>query len=60
LAAQGRESPFGGLLQYINMDVTDVRKVHDTISQIADKNGRLDGIIAAAGVQRIGQAIGQS
>jgi NAD(P)-dependent dehydrogenase (short-subunit alcohol dehydrogenase family) len=41
-------------------DVTDVRKVDDTISQIADKNGRLDGLIAAAGVQRIGQAIGQS
>lgn len=60
LQAQARKFPLSGILQYINVDVTDVQRVDETIWQIAYKHGRLDGLIAAAGIQGIGQAIGQS
>jgi NAD(P)-dependent dehydrogenase (short-subunit alcohol dehydrogenase family) len=57
LAAQDRTFLLGGLLQYMSMDVTDVQRVDEVISQIADKHGRLDGLIAAAYIQRIGQGM---
>lgn len=60
LASQDRESPLGGSLQYMRLDMTDVQRIGETMSHIADKHGRLDGLIAAAGIQRIGQAIGKS
>lgn len=32
------------------MDVTDSQSVHSTIEEISNKHGRLDGLIAAAGI----------
>lgn len=58
--AQKHGSPLGGSLDYIKSDVTGVKDVDETMSSIASKHGRLDGLIAAAGIQRVGNAIEQS
>ena len=44
---------FGGSLHYSRMDVRDVESLNSTISRIAAEDSRLDGLIAAAGVQQI-------
>jgi NAD(P)-dependent dehydrogenase (short-subunit alcohol dehydrogenase family) len=44
---------FGGSLHYSRMDVRDVESLNGTISRIAAEDSRLDGLIAAAGVQQI-------
>ncbi|KFY22406.1 hypothetical protein V493_06619 [Pseudogymnoascus sp. VKM F-4281 (FW-2241)] len=44
---------FGGSLHYGRIDVRDVDSLDGTISRIAAEDSRLDGLIAAAGVQQI-------
>jgi len=38
--------------QYRSCDVRDTEKLNRLIDEIAEKHGRLDGLIAAAGIQR--------
>ncbi|KAF2840513.1 NAD(P)-binding protein [Patellaria atrata CBS 101060] len=42
----------GTNLHYRQIDVRDVPALNETISAIADEHGRLDGLIAAAGIQQ--------
>ncbi|KAK2778364.1 hypothetical protein FQN53_001823 [Emmonsiellopsis sp. PD_33] len=46
-----------GSLHYHHVDVRDSKFLNDTIAGIAAKNHRLDGLVAAAGVQQIMPAI---
>lgn len=59
LAAQNPGSPLNGSLQYSKADVTDVQVVDETISSTTNTHCRFNGLIGAAGIQNIGQAIGQ-
>ncbi|KAF6829555.1 short chain dehydrogenase [Colletotrichum plurivorum] len=56
--AQQRVMPeWGGSLHYRQADVVDTDGLDRVISAIADKNQRLDGVIAAAGINQITPAI---
>ncbi|KAJ5586434.1 hypothetical protein N7450_006221 [Penicillium hetheringtonii] len=58
LEAQKRANPeFGGSLHYHRMDVRDREAVESTMQEIARKKNRLDGLIAAAGINRVGDAM---
>lgn len=46
-----------GSLTYRQQDVVDVEGLDHQIASIAEENGRLDGVIAAAGIQQITPAI---
>ena len=48
---------FGGSLYYDRVDVTDAGDVDAVIERIARENSRLDGLIAAAGVQKVTPAL---
>lgn len=48
---------YGGSLNYDRVDVKDADDLDHVISKIADENGRLDGLIAAAGVQKVTPAL---
>ncbi|XXH00881.1 hypothetical protein Hte_007232 [Hypoxylon texense] len=52
-----RAEEFGGSLHYRQQDVQDSEGIDRTIAEIADKHQRLDGIIAAAGVQHLAPAM---
>jgi len=55
---QQRLAPmYGGALSYERVDVRDAADVEATISRIADKHSRLDGLIAAAGIQNVVPAL---
>lgn len=43
---------YGGELHYRQQDVSDTSHLDALIEAIAAENGRLDGVVAAAGVQR--------
>ncbi|KAI1386598.1 NAD(P)-binding protein [Hypoxylon trugodes] len=56
--ARNRVIPeWGGSLHYRQQDVLDTAHLDKTITEIADDNGRLDGVIAAAGVQQVTPAV---
>ena len=42
----------GTCLEYRQIDVREVDALHNVVQDIADKEGRLDGLIAAAGIQQ--------
>lgn len=46
------ESELGTSLSYRRIDVRDVDQLNSIVEEIADKHQRLDGLIAAAGVQQ--------
>lgn len=48
---------YGGTLDYAQVDVRDARDLDEVISRIADENSRLDGLVAAAGVQKVTPAL---
>ncbi|RDW86465.1 uncharacterized protein DSM5745_03107 [Aspergillus mulundensis] len=53
-AAQKRANPdFGGALHYLRMDVTDDANTEAVMEEIASKRNRLDGLIAAAGINHV-------
>ncbi|PQE16494.1 alcohol dehydrogenase protein [Rutstroemia sp. NJR-2017a BBW] len=61
LRVQSRASQgFGGSLHYDRIDVRDVRAMESTISRIAADKSRLDGLIAAAGIQQVQAALDYS
>ena len=43
---------YGGSLNYAQVDVTHAAALDERIGGIAERYGRLDGLVAAAGVQR--------
>ncbi|KAK2771236.1 short chain dehydrogenase [Colletotrichum kahawae] len=48
---------WGGSLHYRQADVVDTEGLDKVITEIADKNQRLDGVIAAAGIMQITPAM---
>jgi NAD(P)-dependent dehydrogenase (short-subunit alcohol dehydrogenase family) len=48
---------YGGALHYRRIDVRNSTEVEATISEIADSHKRLDGLVAAAGIQNVKQAV---
>ncbi|KAI0481754.1 short-chain dehydrogenase [Xylaria cf. heliscus] len=55
--AARRAREWGGALHYYQQDVQDTEGLDRTIEKIADTHQRLDGIVAAAGVQQICPAV---
>lgn len=51
--AARRAERWGGSLHYRQQDVQDTKGLDKTMESIADTHRRLDGVIAAAGVQQI-------
>jgi NAD(P)-dependent dehydrogenase (short-subunit alcohol dehydrogenase family) len=50
--AEKAKKELGTSLEYRQIDVRDVKKLHEIVEEIANKEGRLDGLIAAAGIQQ--------
>jgi NAD(P)-dependent dehydrogenase (short-subunit alcohol dehydrogenase family) len=56
--AQERANPaFGGALHYRRIDVRDAKNVESTMAKIADVDKRLDGLLAAAGINHVESAM---
>lgn len=51
---------WGGSLHYRRQDVSDTAHLEETMAAIADEHGRLDGVVAAAGVQQVTPALDYS
>lgn len=52
-----RVEQFGGSIQYRQVDVSDSYALDDVVAAIAAEHKRLDGLIAAAGIQYISDAL---
>ncbi|KAF2110167.1 hypothetical protein BDV96DRAFT_501551 [Lophiotrema nucula] len=52
IIAKRAESELGTSLHYRQIDVRDVHNLNKIIEEIAEKEGRMDGLIAAAGIQQ--------
>ncbi|KAI5781535.1 hypothetical protein EDC01DRAFT_789714 [Geopyxis carbonaria] len=50
----------GAALHYRHIDVTDTTALHETVHAIGASHGRLDGLIAAAGINKEGAALDYS
>ncbi|KAK9776815.1 hypothetical protein SCAR479_06553 [Seiridium cardinale] len=48
---------WGGSLNYVQQDVGDTADLDKCISRIADENQRLDGVVAAAAIQQVTEAV---
>ncbi|OTA68034.1 NAD(P)-binding protein [Hypoxylon sp. EC38] len=55
--AARRANEFGGSLHYRQQDVQDTKGLDRTIASVADEHRRLDGVVAAAGVQHLAPAV---
>lgn len=55
--AQDRCSHFGGSLHYRQVDVQQAKQLDSVIASIAAEHLRMDGLIAAAGVQKVTPAL---
>ncbi|KAI0389757.1 short-chain dehydrogenase [Xylariaceae sp. FL0594] len=55
--AARKAEEWGGSLQYRQVDVQNTENLERTIESIADEHQRLDGVVAAAGVQQICPAV---
>ncbi len=51
-AAQKARDVLGSSLTYHLVDVRDTEKLNQVVAGIAEQHGRLDGLIAAAGIQQ--------
>ncbi|KAJ5558890.1 hypothetical protein N7461_002862 [Penicillium sp. DV-2018c] len=60
LDAKERASNNGGSLEYMCTDVRNKSEVNDVFAAIASKDKRLDGLIAAAGINRLESALEHS
>lgn len=56
-AKERLEKAYGGTLSYDKVDVRDPGDLDQVIARIADEHQRLDGLIAAAGVQKVTPAL---
>jgi NAD(P)-dependent dehydrogenase (short-subunit alcohol dehydrogenase family) len=61
IKAQGKaENEYGGTLEYIRIDVRNNTEVNNTFAAIAAQHERLDGLIAAAGINHLSSALEHS
>jgi NAD(P)-dependent dehydrogenase (short-subunit alcohol dehydrogenase family) len=44
---------YGGVLEYRQIDVRNTENVENVIARIAESHSRLDGLVAAAGIQKV-------
>lgn len=51
------EKGYGGTLEYRRVDVSNADDLDSVIAGIADQHSRLDGLLAAAGVQNVTPAL---
>ena len=56
-ARQAADTESTGSLHYAQVDVRDVPQLEATMARIAGEKSRLDGLIAAAGIQRVEPAL---
>lgn len=47
----------GTTLHYCQIDVRDVPRLNELVQSISDKEGRMDGLVAAAGIQQEASAL---
>ena len=52
-----RVGQFGGSIHYRQVDVSDTASLDASIAEIAAEHKRLDGLIAAAGIQHVSDAV---
>ncbi|CAG7924210.1 unnamed protein product [Penicillium olsonii] len=57
VAKEKAEKEYGGSLEYIRIDVRNVTEVNNVFSAIAEQHERLDGLIAAAGINHLQSAL---
>ncbi|CAG8041406.1 unnamed protein product [Penicillium olsonii] len=57
VAKEKAEKEYGGSLEYIRIDVRNVTDVNNVFSAIAEQHERLDGLIAAAGINHLQSAL---
>jgi NAD(P)-dependent dehydrogenase (short-subunit alcohol dehydrogenase family) len=60
LKAKDRAEDYGGSLEYIKIDVRNNTEVNNTFAKIAAHEQRLDGLIAAAGINHLQSALEHS
>ncbi|KAL5337727.1 hypothetical protein BJX70DRAFT_399362 [Aspergillus crustosus] len=60
VAKQHAETTYGGSLHYHCIDIRNAPEVNDLFGEIASQNSRLDGLIAAAGVNHLQSALEHS
>ncbi|CAG8089099.1 unnamed protein product [Penicillium salamii] len=60
VAKEKAENEYGGSLEYIRIDVRNVTEVNNVFSAIASQHERLDGLIAAAGINHLQSALEHS
>ena len=56
-AERGRARHYNGSIHYRQVDVQDAENLDSVIGEIASKYSRMDGLIAAAGVQNVQPAL---
>ncbi|GIC85697.1 putative short chain dehydrogenase/oxidoreductase [Aspergillus udagawae] len=54
------EKDYGGALEYRRIDVRNAPEVNDVFAEIASRDKRLDGLIAAAGINHLQSALDHS
>lgn len=54
------ETELGTRLEYRKIDVRDTEALNEIVEKIGEKEGRLDGLIAAAGIQQETTALNYS
>lgn len=55
-----REQQHKGELHYHHVDVRDMNMLNGTVAAIAERRGQMNGLVAAAGVQQIKEAVNHS
>ncbi|KAJ5900842.1 uncharacterized protein N7473_004912 [Penicillium subrubescens] len=60
LKAQAKAQDYGGTLEYIRIDVRNNTEVNNTFAAIAAQEQRLDGLVAAAGINHLQSALEHS
>ncbi|KAJ5159767.1 uncharacterized protein N7482_006771 [Penicillium canariense] len=60
VAKEKAENEYGGSLEYIKIDVRNNTEVNNTFAAIAAKEERLDGLVAAAGINHLQSALEHS
>lgn len=60
VAKEKAENEYGGSLEYIRIDVRNVTEVNNVFSAIAAQHERIDGLIAAAGINHLQSALEHS
>lgn len=60
IAKDKAENEYGGILEYIRIDVRNNVEVNNTMAAIAAQHQRLDGLVAAAGINHLQSALEHS